>query len=129
MKFLISTFVVLFSFSALASWNEVECEGKIDQKTLEVEIEQPFPNSSSFKRATLTIVENGAENSFNYTVHTRMTRGFNDIRYTAAGLDLEVSYWPDQYPRWGRTYKGTLRSSKLNNQYIQGLKCHFPNAN
>jgi len=129
MKLILSVLVLFSTFSAFASWNEVECEGKIDQKIVRVEVEQPFPNGSYFKRASLTITENGAENSFNYTVTSRMTRGFNQIRYTAGGLDLEVDFWPDQVPRWGRTYKGSLRSSELNNQYIRGLTCRFPNAN
>ena len=128
MKLILSVLVMFSSLSVFASWNEVECEGKVDQKNIQLEVEQPFPNGSYFKRATLTIAENGAEESFHYTVNSRVTRGFNQIRYTAGGLDLEVDFWPDQAPRWGRTYKGSLRSSKLNNQYIRGLNCRFPNA-
>lgn len=127
MKLMTMILMMIFSISSFAAWNEVECEGKVDDKIVRVEIEQSFPNGSHFKRAELTITTDGANETHNYTV-SRRSFGFNRIVYTGAGLRLEVDLWPDQRPRWGMRYDGALLSSVLGNQYIRGFRCHFPNA-
>ena len=127
MKLMTLILMMVFSLSSFAAWNEVECEGKLDGKTIRVEIEQSFPNDSYFKRAELTITENGADENHSYTV-SRSNFGFNRIEYRGAGLQLEVDLWPDQRPRWGMRYAGTLLSSALGNKYIRGFRCQFPNA-
>lgn len=120
--------IMMFSFSAFSAWNEVECTGQTEGKTFSVDVEQAFPNGSFWKRAELTVVENGAQQTHDYQVSTRVTPGFSRVTYMAGGMRLEVDFWPDQRPRWGWTYRGTLQSSVLGNQYIQGLNCRFPNA-
>lgn len=120
--------IMMFSVSAFSAWNEVECTGKVDGKLFSVEVEQAFPNGSYFKQAHLTVEENGAQQTHDYTVNTRTTSGFSRVTYLSGGLRLEVDFWPDQRPRWGWTYRGSLQSSALGNQYIQGLNCRFPNA-
>lgn len=127
MKLMTFLFMMIFSISSFAAWNEVECMGKSDGKTIRVEIEQSFPNDSHFKRAELTITENGADVNHSYTV-SRRRFGFNRIDYTGAGLRLEVDLWPDQRPHWGMRYDGALLSSALGNKYIRGFSCQFPNA-
>jgi hypothetical protein len=120
--------IMMLSMSAFAAWNEVECTGQTAGKTFSVDVEQPFPNGSYFKRAQLTVVENGAEQTYDFTVNTRVTPGFSRVTYMSSDIRLEVDFWPDQRPRWGWTYRGTVQSSALGNQYIQGLNCRFPNA-
>jgi hypothetical protein len=127
MKSIFTMAVLLFSVSAFSAWNEVECTGRTGTKTFEVNVERAFPNGSYWKKAELVVAENGTEQTHDYTVFTRAIRGFNRVEYTAAGLRLEVDFWPDQSPRWGWNYRGTLQSSVLGNQYIQGLNCRFQN--
>ena len=127
MKMSLIMVFLMFSLSALAAFNEVECTGATPGKVITLEIEQPFPADSAFKRGTLTITENGADTTSNFTVSTRVNGGFNEIRYWAGGLTLEVNFWPDQRPRWARKYDSKLRSSDLGNETIK-LTCEFPNA-
>ena len=117
----------MFSASAFANFNEVECDGKSEDKEFTLEVEQPFPYGSYFRRAQLTVTEDGAESSEDYTVTVQAMRGFPTIRYNGAGLRLEVDFWPDQAPRWGRTYRGSLYSSLLGRE-VRNLDCRFPNA-
>ena len=126
MKFTLLIAMMVFSLSSFAAWNEVECEGRMDGKTVRMDVEQSFPNGSWLKRATLTVIENGAEQVFDYTVSGRGS--FNRVQYSAPGVNLEVDFWPDQQPRWGRMYRGTLRSRDLAGSSFQTLSCFFPNA-
>ena len=128
MKAVLLIAIMIFSASAFSAWNEVECTGKSGGKTFSVEVEQAFPNGSYFKQAHLTVVENGSQETFDYTVNTRTTPGFSRVTYLAGGIRLEVDFWPDQRPRWGFSDRGSVQSSALGNQYIQGLNCRFPNA-
>lgn len=125
---LTAIFLALMSFSAFASWNEVECEGKLGTKEVYLEIEQPFPQGSAFTRATLTVTEEGQEKEFYYTVSARRSGGFRNIRYWGAGLDLDVDFWPDNAPRWGRNYRSTLRTSDVDNRASINVECRYPNA-
>ena len=129
MKSLVLTFIMILSSSAFASFNEVECEVSTATSSLFLEVEQPFPTSSVFKRATLTSTDtSGVETYFNYTLTTRGSRGFNRLTYSGAGLNLEVDLWPDQRPQWGRNYRSTLRATDIGNNEIQNVNCIFPNA-
>lgn len=127
MKLITILSLLISSFSASAAWNEVECRGKLDGKTIRLNIEQSFPNDTHFKRAELIITESGADDTHILTVGRR-SFGFNRLEYFGAGLRLDVDLWPDQHPRWGRNYDGTLLSSALGNKYIRGFRCQFPNA-
>jgi hypothetical protein len=129
MKSLVLTFVLVLSSSAFASFNEVECEVKTAASSLYLEIEQPFPTSSVFKRATLTSTDvNGVDTSYDYTLTSRSPRGFNSLSYSGDGLTLEVDLWPDQRPQWGRNYRSTLKASEIGSNEIQNVSCTFPNA-
>lgn len=125
MKAMILMAILMFSTSAFSAWNEVECTGKTGTKRFQVSVERAFPNGSYWKRAQLVVVEDGAQQTFDYTVVTNAIRGFNRVEYNGGGLRLEVDFWPDQQPRRGWNYRGTLLSSALGNQYIQGLNCRF----
>lgn len=126
MKLLIIMFS-FFSVSAFAYFNEVECEGRSESKEFTLDVEQPFPYGSVFRRAQLTVTEDGAESGEDYTVSIQAMRGFPRVRYYGAGLRLEVDFWPDQAPRWGRVYSGSLYSSLLDGE-VRNLQCRFPNA-
>lgn len=127
MKLFLALALLSFSLTSFASWNEVECEGRFEGKFIRLEVEQSFPNDSYFKRAELTVEEDGSQIIHDYTV-SRRAFGFNRIQYASAGLRLEVDLWPDQRPRWGMRYRGELQSSVLGNRYIKNLNCRFPNA-
>ena len=127
MKFLALMSVIIFSLSAKAAWNELECTGRFEGKHIRLEIEESFPNGSYFKKAELTVTQDGAEQSYPYTV-SRRSIGLNRIDYSSRGLRIEVDLWPDQTPRWGRSYSASLLSSVLGNKYIRGFRCQFPNA-
>lgn len=124
MKFTLLIAMMIFSLSSFAAWNEVECDGRAGGKTVRMEVEESF-GGSWLRRATLTVAENGAEQVFDYTVSGR---GYlNRVQYSAPGVTLEVDFWPDQQPRWGRMYRGTLRSRDLADSSFQSLNCRFPN--
>lgn len=126
MKFVILMALSMFSFSAMAFLNEVECEATKNGKTVYLEIEQPFPQGSSFRNANMEVMSDEGDKTFRYNVtYRRFSGGFNSITYTGAGLRLEVDLWPDSAPRWGRTYRGTISSSDLEERYIQA-ECRYP---
>jgi hypothetical protein len=127
MKLLLAFLIVTFGLTSHAAWNEVECEGRLPGgKEIKVEVEQPIPYGSYFKRATLTVADEGSEKFYDFTVSTRVI--LSRVEYIAAGLKVDVRYWPDQKPRWGMIYQGALMAGVLENQYIQHLNCRFPNA-
>lgn len=121
MKITLVLFSLFYCFSSFANFNEFECQGKIQDKTVFVEIEQAFPQGTYFKNARLTV----GNDSFDYTVSTRVSRAFNNVEYISSGFKLEIDFWPDQSPRWGQTYKGRLVSSELSNQSLDRLSCSF----
>ncbi len=127
MKLLLALLIVTFGLTSHAAWNEIECEGRIPGgKDIKVEVEQPIPSGNYFKRATLTLADEGSEKFYDFTVSTRVI--LSRVEYIAAGLKVDVSFWPDQKPRWGRVYQGTLMAGVLENQYIRNLSCRFPYA-
>lgn len=127
MKALVLILSLTLSMTSFAAWNELECEGRTaNGKEVRVEIEQPFPYGTYFKRATLILSDEGSEKTYDFTVSTRVI--LNRVEYIAAGLKIDVNFWPDQRPRWGRVYLGTMLAGIFQNQYIQHLNCRFPNA-
>lgn len=128
MKKMIASALCLLSFSAMASFNDVECEGTLKEKEIYFEIESSFPTGSVFRRANLIITENGSDSESFYTLTSRVSPGFNTITFNGAGLRLEIDTWPDSSPRWGRDYRATLTSSKLGSNQTAKLTCQFPNA-
>lgn len=128
MKTFLTIALALSSLTAFASWNEVECTGTYKNKEILVEVEQPFPSGSDFRRAQISVTEDGNTKVERTTVSLRRPTNYTTVRYWGAGLDLEVDTWPDRAPRWGRDYRGVVRSSIIDNTYIRGLNCNFPNA-
>lgn len=129
MKKILCLSLLTLSVSAFAFVPEVECELRQPERTILIEIEQPFPNSSIYRHAKVTVVKDGKESVEESTVTARMPRGFKEINYTGIDLNLNVDLWPDSIPRWGRTYKGTVYSSTiLGNQRIYDLECRYPFA-
>lgn len=127
MKLFVLALTIIASFSASAAWNEVECDGRIGSRFIQVEVEQAFPQGSYFSRAQVTVSENGGYRSEHYTV-SRRPIGPGRIEYSAGGLRLEVDIWPDRRPRWGWNYRGLIQSTLLGDRLTQSVNCRFPNA-
>lgn len=128
MKKVVFLYFLIFSYSAFATWNEAECEGKFNDQHFKLEVELPFSGSNYFRRAILTI--RGEEENYihEFTVRPRLSSAFYNIEYLGQGTRLEIDFWPDYRPRWGIPYSGSLRSTYLGNQDIYDLSCYFPNA-
>lgn len=118
------TFVLLTLSIQAFAFTEVECEGILADKTIQFEVERPFPQGSYFKDARLEITQEGRTNWYSYQMTTYVSPGFNRVRYQAPGAELEVDFWPDQRPQWGRIYRGELRTRELNHQMAR-LNCRF----
>jgi hypothetical protein len=129
MKIILTIAVGLLSFSAIAGFNEIECEGNNGLTNVYLEIEQPFPNTSVFKRMLLSASTASTQENFQYTVTSNRYNGFRNIVYQGSRLRLDVDLWPDFEPRWGRNYRAILSSSDINNGINSILNCYFPNAN
>lgn len=125
---ILTVMLLMYSMSAFALWNEVECEGKVPGKTFKVEVEKTYHGGPIFRPAFLKVKENEVEKTYDYSVSTRVQSGWNRIEYAAYGLRLDVDLSPHAYPRFGWIYRATLASDVLDNQYIQGVRCRFPNA-
>jgi len=120
--------ILILSQSAFASFYEVECDYKKDQLEVEVLIED-FPRGSYFKQAEFSIIKDGKENVYRDSVNARAVRGFNEIVYSGSNMRLEINTWPDNTPRWGRSYRARFSSIKLeNNRKTINLECRFPNS-
>jgi hypothetical protein len=120
MKIIFFVIMALVSFSASAAFTEVECTGQANTGIVNVSVDEGFP-PGSFRRATVSCTnENRA-----FFVSSRGSFG-NRVRYEGAGLQLEVDFWPDTRPQWGRTYRATFDSSDMNIPFTQ-MWCRFPN--
>jgi hypothetical protein len=128
MKSLLICFLLLFSISAFAFINEVECEWRKNGKFITADVEMPFPTSSTFKRMLVNAQNDNNTERFYYSVTSRRMNGFNEIQYLGGRVRLIVDLWPDNIPRWGRIYRGTFQSIDLQNSAIPGFDCRFPNA-
>jgi hypothetical protein len=121
MKLITTTLLVLFSYSSFAFRNEVECVGLTpSRQRILVEIERGL---GPILDGAVTIYGARGENT-RYTRHQIFqTRRFgNRIQYFGdLNFNLEIDLWPDQAPRWGRTYRGVFNN-------LGGLNCRYPNA-
>jgi len=115
----------LISFSVSAAWNELECEGFHNRRHISFVVEAPFPRGAYFKKAQLTVTEDGAQKTYDYTVSTMNITGISRMDYTGNNIRVEVDYRPDRSPRRFWNYYGSLMSKDLNNLYIRGLRCQF----
>jgi hypothetical protein len=128
MKFVVFIFLMVMSTLSFAAWNELECDGFAGDKAVRLEVEQPFPNGSYFRRAKLFVTKDGNEIVHNYSLTPRINPSFGRIEYWGGGLKIEVNIWPDQFPRWGWTYFGRLETAIIDNWSPYTLDCTFPNA-
>jgi len=119
MKALLLSVLFLLSFSSFA-FVEVECE-KSSAPNLYLQIDEPFPSSSTFRWVRLQI-ENQTST---HNVSLRPQVGFNRLRYWGGGMELEVDLWPDQRPTWGRSYRAEF-SSPVGNWRRIPVTCRFP---
>lgn len=128
MKSLFLVATMLFSASSFAVWNEVECQGRTADKTIQVNVEEAFPRGSSFQRANLVVYQDGNQTVEDYNgVIKRISRGMPRVTYQGSGLRLEVDLWPDNVPQWGRTYRASVRATALGRNEVRNLSCRFQN--
>lgn len=124
---ILALFVI--SLSAFANFNEIECSGKFENKTVALEIEQPFPQESYFRDVLLKVESENSADEFSYTVTARRNGGLNHIIYQGRGFFMDLDLWPDNRPRWGRTYRAQLRSQDLADGSMATMDCQFLSAN
>ncbi len=104
---------LIMASSVQANINDFECEFVTDaDKKVEVVIERPF-GGSTMRDATMSVSSEEDFAVYNYYVSARFRRSFNRLKFSGANFDLEVNLWPDQRPRWGRTYRSEFRSWDL----------------
>jgi hypothetical protein len=128
MKIIFLIAMMMYSLSAFSARNEVECHGQTINAIFSVNIEQSFPPGSYFKRAQLTVIENGTPQTDYFEVSGRVMPGQGRVTYMADEFKIQVDLWPDWRPHWSSTYVGSLLGSAFGNHYVQRLYCRFPNA-
>lgn len=124
--FIFSLFFTL-SLPALA-WNELECDGFYAGGSLRFEVQQSFPRDSYFKQARMWSRFGGSNDVRYFTLSSRTLPGLGKVEYSGPGIRVEVDHWPDQTPRWGWSYRGTLQSNLNGTFRTASLTCRFPNA-
>ncbi len=124
MKLILLTLGFALSFSALAGFSEVECNGRDGVNDITAAVEEGFP-PQSFRRAYVRLQTPTGGQVRNFTVMSRGAFG-NRVRYEGGGFQLEVDFWPDVRPQWARTYRGTFSSTDMNIPFTM-LWCRFPN--
>jgi hypothetical protein len=123
MRKLFFVFALLSSMSAFAFMNDVECDGRMNNGDLiRVEIERNF--GGGMRDARVTIFGDRGTNPTEERFFVYNARRFGtSIDFTGSqGFRLSVDVWPDQTPRWGRTYRGEY------NRSVRNMTCRFPNA-
>lgn len=122
MKLVLVILSMLFSLSSFAFMNEVECEGYTNSnQRIRVEILRSF--GGSIRDALVTISGDRGTNPIQtrHIVYSARRFGTRIEYFGDIAFRLEVDVWPDQNPRWGRTYRGSYTNAF-------GLNCRFPNA-
>lgn len=117
-------FILFFLVTEAKAFNEVECRGRIENKKIRFEIERPFPEHSFYKDAKLSITEEGNSTWYDFKVTTQVI-GLSRVLYRGNDVQLEIDFWPDQGPQWGRIYRGNLKSSYLGDRAVRNLSCNF----
>ena len=129
MKLFLATAILLLSASSYAAFSEVECEGFNGSNKIYVEIEQPFPSTSVFRKVLVEVTTSEARQIFSYSATLNRRSGFSLVTYQGADFRMKLDLWPDNQPRWGRSYSATLISSKINGGIASSLYCRFSNIN
>lgn len=125
MKIFVLLSLLLSSLPSFAYMSEVECVFRSRDTSIMMEVERPFPQGSMTKDARVEIISPRDRRFYNFSVMTYITRGLSKVRYNGGGYELEVDFWPDQRPQWGRTYRGRLMGHPAGHV---GMNCRFPNA-
>ncbi|MFP5490192.1 MAG: hypothetical protein ACLGG0_01730 [Bacteriovoracia bacterium] len=114
--------LTLFSFSAFASFNDVECSGTVrNGDRARVEVERGFGGSMRDARVVIFGARGTNPRVFNYRIFQIRKFGTMLEFVGDSNFRLEVDLFPDQSPRWGRTYRGQMRD-------MFNVSCRFPNA-
>ena len=122
MKVALIFILTVFSLSAFA-FPETECDGRLGNRRVTVSVERGFPNSN-WRRVDVAVEENGQvqRDTFNASVYSPPR--FNRVRMSARNFNLEIDFWPDQRPQWGRTYRGHVATALTQNQAVS-LYCRY----
>jgi hypothetical protein len=117
--------IMSLSTMAFASFNDFECEFNArDGEKVRVEIERSFGGSQS--KMNVIIGDFNSNQRFDYWVSRRFNRGFNELEFFGAGVRLEIDLWPDNVPRWGRTYRADFNSWDIdNNLSYYNINCRY----
>jgi hypothetical protein len=129
MKLILAFALTLSSISAMASFTEVECSGKLDDKSFMLEIEEPFPRGSILREVRLHVTEDGSMTTHRYRIH--YTRSWSIYRtiFSGPGINFEFEHWPDYRPQWGRSYQNSrLVADKLGKE-ARNLTCQYLGMN
>lgn len=122
MKFLTLSLSLIFSFSALAVFNEVECVGRSGRKNVLLEVERFTDRPWTISH--MTIEENGAIKNFDYDMTMRYEQTPSSVRYETGGYTLELDFYPHQRPQWGTIYMGKLFTREIGG-YIRDMRCNY----
>jgi hypothetical protein len=122
MKMLMLVLSLSFSFSAFAFYNDLECDGYSAQgQRALIEVERGFGGSMRDARTIVYGARGTNPVETRYRIYSARRFG-SRIEYIGdGGFRLEVDVFPDQSPRWGRTYWAHF-------QGLNGLRCRYPNA-
>jgi hypothetical protein len=121
-----ATFLVLaFSGAALASFNDIECTGRVNNARAEFEVERAW--GGSIRDAVLTVW--GTRGANPAVTRYRLTRsrawGTQLELDGTAGLRFVVDLFPDRTPQWGRYYSSRFSSATIRTSQFN---CRFPNV-
>lgn len=126
MKALMLILVFCFSVSAMAM-TEVECSGRQDGADVRIDIQGRW-NQSYFKTGTIYVKKDGVATTTRHNLNYRAPwGGFSRAEYNDGAVRIEVDLWPDQAPRWGRSYFGTAWIDSVS-RFPMNLNCRYPYA-
>lgn len=123
MKLMIALLALLTTFSVFAI-NEVECEGQnSDSQRVEFDIEMGWGGSIRDARLLVYSTPGNAPDETLYRIYNHRVQNRRWVYSGTDGARLEVDFFPDEAPRWGRRYRGYLTVSS---DRIGSLNCRFP---
>jgi hypothetical protein len=123
MKCTMTAFALLLSVSVFAL-TEVECSGRANGADVRLTIDGRW-GQNYFKEGRLWIRKDGAVTTTRHSLSYRGPwGGLNRAEYSDSSMELEIDFWPDQIPRWGKTYNGSMRLDSFNSRF--GMRCRFP---
>jgi hypothetical protein len=123
MKLTLVILGLVLALNVLAFPHDVECTGTFNGQKIAAYVEQNF-GGDQFSYRDASVVVDGTTSEY----EVRASRwGSYGLAFDGKGYSLTVDFWPDNSPRWGSFYTGTLVTAALENQKVRNLRCRFPN--